>query len=120
MVATNVAETSITIPDIKYVGDTAKVRHTSPLNGLICWFMIFGAFASPPPLFFPQVKRRYYDSVTGASTFRYSYDTYILLLWQLQLLCCVVLLQRIAWTSKASANQRAGRAGRTEAGHCYR
>ena len=27
---------------------------------------------------------------------------------------------RIAWTSKASANQRAGRAGRTEPGHCYR
>ena len=24
------------------------------------------------------------------------------------------------WTSKASANQRAGRAGRTEPGHCYR
>lgn len=32
----------------------------------------------------------------------------------------MVLLDRVAWTSKASANQRAGRAGRTEAGHCYR
>ena len=29
-------------------------------------------------------------------------------------------LNRVTWTSKASANQRAGRAGRTEPGHCYR
>jgi HrpA-like RNA helicase len=29
-------------------------------------------------------------------------------------------LTRVTWTSKASANQRAGRAGRTEPGHCYR
>ena len=28
-------------------------------------------------------------------------------------------LCRVQWTSKASANQRAGRAGRTEPGHCY-
>lgn len=26
----------------------------------------------------------------------------------------------VNWTSKASANQRAGRAGRTGPGHCYR
>ena len=26
----------------------------------------------------------------------------------------------VAWTSKASAQQRAGRAGRTGPGHCYR
>ena len=26
----------------------------------------------------------------------------------------------ITWTSQASANQRAGRAGRTAPGHCYR
>ena len=43
-----------------------------------------------------QVKRRYYDKVTGVSSFK------------------------ISWTSKASANQRAGRAGRTQPGHCYR
>ncbi|XP_065890829.1 probable ATP-dependent RNA helicase DHX37 isoform X2 [Dysidea avara] len=66
VVATNVAETSLTIPGVKYVVDTGKV------------------------------KVRYYDRVTGISTFR------------------------VNWTSKASANQRAGRAGRTEAGHCYR
>ena len=32
----------------------------------------------------------------------------------------VGLTYRVGWTSKASANQRAGRAGRTEPGHCYR
>ena len=45
---------------------------------------------------FSQVKKRYYDKVTGVSSFK------------------------ITWTSQASANQRAGRAGRTEPGHCYR
>lgn len=43
VVATNVAETSLTIPNVKYVIDTGKV------------------------------KRRYYDKVTGISTFRYVY-----------------------------------------------
>ncbi|KAM4707584.1 putative ATP-dependent RNA helicase DHX37 isoform 1-T2 [Discoglossus pictus] len=66
VVATNVAETSLTIPGIKYVVDSGKV------------------------------KKRFYDKVTGVSSFR------------------------VDWTSQASANQRAGRAGRTEPGHCYR
>ncbi|NXS38396.1 DHX37 helicase, partial [Pomatostomus ruficeps] len=66
VVATNVAETSLTIPGIKYVVDCGKV------------------------------KRRFYDRVTGVSSFR------------------------VTWISQASANQRAGRAGRTEPGHCYR
>ncbi|XP_033627885.1 probable ATP-dependent RNA helicase DHX37 [Asterias rubens] len=66
VVATNVAETSLTIPGIKYLVDTGRV------------------------------KKRYYDKVTGVSSFK------------------------ITWTSQASANQRAGRAGRTEPGHCYR
>jgi len=66
VVATNVAETSLTIPNIKYVVDTG------------------------------MVKRRYYDKVTGVSSFK------------------------ITWTSRASADQRAGRAGRVEPGHCYR
>ncbi|KAM4827123.1 putative ATP-dependent RNA helicase DHX37 [Thomomys bottae] len=66
VVATNVAETSLTIPGIKYVVDCGKV------------------------------KKRYYDRVTGVSSFR------------------------ITWISQASADQRAGRAGRTEPGHCYR
>lgn len=66
VVATNVAETSLTIPGIKYVVDCGKV------------------------------KKRFYDRVTGVSSFK------------------------VTWTSQASANQRAGRAGRTEPGHCYR
>ncbi|CAF0856362.1 unnamed protein product [Adineta ricciae] len=66
VVATNVAETSITISDVKYIVDCGKV------------------------------KTKYYDKLTGVSTFR------------------------IEWTSKASANQRMGRAGRTAPGHCYR
>ncbi len=45
-------------------------------------------------LVFMQVKTKYYDKLTGVSTFR------------------------IEWTSKASANQRTGRAGRTAPGHC--
>ncbi|CAF3503121.1 unnamed protein product [Rotaria sp. Silwood1] len=66
VVATNVAETSITISNVKYIVDCGKV------------------------------KTKYYDKLTGVSTFR------------------------IEWTSKASANQRTGRAGRTAPGHCYR
>ncbi|XP_076585956.1 putative ATP-dependent RNA helicase DHX37 [Chaetodon auriga] len=66
VVATNVAETSLTIPGIKYVVDCGRV------------------------------KKRFYDRVTGVSSFK------------------------VTWTSQASANQRAGRAGRTEPGHCYR
>lgn len=66
VVATNVAETSLTIPGVKYVVDCGRV------------------------------KKRFYDRVTGVSSFK------------------------VTWTSQASANQRAGRAGRTEAGHCYR
>ncbi|XP_009995982.1 PREDICTED: probable ATP-dependent RNA helicase DHX37 [Chaetura pelagica] len=66
VVATNVAETSLTIPGIKYVVDCGKV------------------------------KKRFYDKMTGVSSFR------------------------VTWISQASADQRAGRAGRTEPGHCYR
>ncbi|KAL1923687.1 uncharacterized protein VTP21DRAFT_8667 [Calcarisporiella thermophila] len=66
VVATNVAETSLTIPDIKYVVDCGRV------------------------------KERQYDPQSGVQSFE------------------------IGWTSKASADQRAGRAGRTQAGHCYR
>jgi len=43
-----------------------------------------------------QVKTKLYDKVTGVSTFR------------------------VTWISKASAEQRAGRAGRTGKGDCYR
>lgn len=66
IIATNVAETSLTLPNIRYVVDTGKV------------------------------KIKVYDQITGISAYL------------------------IDWTSKASANQRAGRAGRVGPGHCYR
>ncbi|GAB5362005.1 hypothetical protein AAMO2058_000761000 [Amorphochlora amoebiformis] len=66
VVATNVAETSLTIPGIRYVIDSGRC------------------------------KRRVYQGSTGASKFQ------------------------VEWISKAAAKQRAGRAGRTGPGHCYR
>lgn len=66
VIATNVAETSLTIPNIHYVIDTGKT------------------------------KTKFYDKVTGVSTFK------------------------VTWTSKASANQRMGRAGRVGKGKCFR
>ena len=45
---------------------------------------------------YKKIKNKLYDNVTGVTKFS------------------------VAWTSKASADQRAGRAGRTSAGHCYR
>lgn len=66
VVATNVAETSITIPGIKYVVDTGKV------------------------------KSKEYNFSNGSETYK------------------------VQWISKASAIQRAGRAGRTGPGHCFR
>ena len=66
ILATNVAETSLTIPGIKYVFDAGRS------------------------------KERVFDQSTGVQSFE------------------------TKWISKASAEQRAGRAGRTQAGHCYR
>ncbi|CAH0521923.1 unnamed protein product [Peronospora belbahrii] len=66
VVATNVAETSLTIPGIKYVVDAGRT------------------------------KERVFDLASGISSFD------------------------VQWISKASADQRAGRAGRTGPGHCYR
>ena len=66
VVATNIAETSITIPGVVYVVDSGRQ------------------------------KCRNYHSGTGVA----SYD--------------------VMWVSQAAANQRAGRAGRTGPGHCYR
>lgn len=66
VLATNVAETSLTIPGIRYVFDCGRA------------------------------KEKKYDPNTGVQTFE------------------------IGWISKASANQRAGRAGRTGPGHVYR
>ncbi|KAH7555022.1 P-loop containing nucleoside triphosphate hydrolase protein [Bipolaris maydis] len=66
VLATNVAETSLTIPGIRYVFDCGRA------------------------------KEKKYDPVTGVQSFE------------------------VGWISKASANQRSGRAGRTGPGHCYR
>ncbi|KDO26422.1 hypothetical protein SPRG_08225 [Saprolegnia parasitica CBS 223.65] len=66
VVATNVAETSLTIPGVRYVVDAGRT------------------------------KERVFDLKTGISEFQ------------------------VQWISKASADQRAGRAGRTGPGHCYR
>ncbi|KAF8073607.1 P-loop containing nucleoside triphosphate hydrolase protein [Lyophyllum atratum] len=66
VVSTNVAETSLTIPGIRYVVDCGRA------------------------------KERRYDIKNGIQAFV------------------------VNWTSKASAAQRAGRAGRTGPGHCYR
>ncbi|TVY35714.1 putative ATP-dependent RNA helicase [Lachnellula occidentalis] len=66
VLATNVAETSLTIPGIRYVFDCGRS------------------------------KERKYDRTTGVQSFE------------------------VGWISKASASQRAGRAGRTGPGHCYR
>lgn len=66
IVATNVAETSLTIPGIRYVVDSGRS------------------------------KERKFDEESGVQSFE------------------------VDWISKASADQRAGRAGRTGPGHCYR
>jgi ATP-dependent RNA helicase DHX37/DHR1 len=65
-VATNVAETSLTIPSVRYVVDSGKE------------------------------KTRAFDPLTGVSQFV------------------------VEGISQASANQRSGRAGRTQPGHAYR
>ncbi|GAO16494.1 hypothetical protein UVI_02010980 [Ustilaginoidea virens] len=66
ILATNVAETSLTIPGTRFVFDCGRS------------------------------KERRYDKQTGVQSYE------------------------IGWISKASANQRSGRAGRTGPGHCYR
>lgn len=66
VLATNVAETSLTIPGIRYVFDCGRA------------------------------KEKKYDRLTGVQSFE------------------------VGWISKASASQRAGRAGRTGPGYCYR
>lgn len=66
VLATNVAETSLTIPGIRYVFDSGRSKEKS------------------------------YEPSTGVQSFD------------------------VDWISKASAEQRRGRAGRTGPGHCYR
>ena len=72
VVATNVAETSLTLPGIRYVVDSGRVRQ-------VHWS----------------------GSDDGDND-------------------AAIAVHRVQWTSQASAEQRAGRAGRTGPGHCYR
>jgi len=71
IVATNIAETSITIPNIVYVVDSGRV------------------------------KKKEYTWTQGENAFS-------------------MIRYHVKWTSQSSAEQRAGRAGRTCEGHCYR
>lgn len=71
VVATNVAETSLTIPGIRYVVDAGRS------------------------------KQRLLESNQGGGS-------------------SSIARFEVRWVSKASADQRAGRAGRTGPGHCYR
>ncbi|KAL3080689.1 hypothetical protein niasHT_033246 [Heterodera trifolii] len=66
VVSTNVAETSLTIPNVRYVIDAGRE------------------------------KKREYDPITGVSRFV------------------------VGWCSKASADQRSGRAGRVQSGYAFR
>merc|ERR1712091_804280 len=76
VVATNVAETSLTIPGVRYVVDAGREKRR-----------VFGDDAG--------------GGGGGAASAGLSRFT-------------------VGWVSKASAEQRAGRAGRTGPGHCYR
>ncbi|RYH29864.1 DEAD/DEAH box helicase [archaeon] len=78
VVATNVAETSITIPNIAYVVDAGRQ------------------------------KTKVYKSSSSKSDDTTSTANMSISKFEIQ------------WVSKASADQRAGRAGRTGPGHCYR
>lgn len=90
VVATNVAETSLTIPNIKYVVDTGRVKEVSQpiLEAPLREVRQDADSASH--------SQRQYNHASGVQSFQ------------------------VGWISKASAAQRAGRAGRTGPGHCYR
>jgi len=81
VVATNVAETSLTIPLIKYVVDTGKVKEVSPGgSSLIFPSQCISPTLHSPLLCLPTSQKRY-DRTSGVSTYR------------------------VSWTSAASANQ---------------
>ncbi|GIX95654.1 probable ATP-dependent RNA helicase DHX37 [Caerostris extrusa] len=104
VVSTNVAETSITIPGLKYVVDSGK--RMSSFAGLsemkqpaICRMKqccISQTLISKDFFLWSKRKTRVFSKNGGASKFE------------------------VIWCSKSSAKQRAGRCGRTEGGHCYR
>ncbi|KAJ4459162.1 putative ATP-dependent RNA helicase DEAH13 [Paratrimastix pyriformis] len=92
VVATNVAETSLTIPGIRYVIDAGRMKQK-----FLPQFNrsnLYARLIDPLPAF-PPLQRQYRER-TGMSSFE------------------------VEWVSQASADQRAGRAGRVAPGHCYR
>ncbi|KAJ7543734.1 hypothetical protein O6H91_09G050600 [Diphasiastrum complanatum] len=80
VLATNIAETSVTIDDVVYVVDCGKIKH------------------------------RQFDPSRNMTTMRVQVTT--------QINNALVGSQK--WTSQASARQRQGRAGRVQAGFCFR
>lgn len=112
VVATNVAETSLTIPGIRYVVDAGRAKERVLENSSSSSSAEAeggggggggaggGGAATPFPC-----------SPGGESTEGKQ---------QLPLRGAAVARYRVGWVSRASAEQRAGRAGRTGPGHCYR
>jgi ATP-dependent RNA helicase DHX37/DHR1 len=98
IVSTNVAETSLTIPDVRYVVDTGRV------------------------------KQKTYSHRSGMSQFSVSWTSKVGLSSRLGCFFSASdlpspqphTLRFTASPSKASADQRSGRAGRTGPGHAYR
>ena len=110
VVATNVAETSLTIPGIRYVVDAGRAKErvlensssSSPSDAAAGNGYGAGGAATPFPRSpgdegEPEQEQKQ-QPLRGAAVARY----------------------RVGWISRASAEQRAGRAGRTGPGHCYR
>ena len=107
VVATNVAETSLTIPGIRYVVDAGRAKERV-LENSSSVSVDEGASAAgggtPTP--FPRSPGDDDEEKTAPK--------------QQPLRGAAVARYRVGWVSRASAEQRAGRAGRTGPGHCYR
>lgn len=97
VVATNVAETSITIPNIKYVVDTGRCKEK----------VLVSSSASASATASEDTKVP--GGATSASSAAVGGST-----------SAGITRYEVTWISKASADQRAGRAGRTGPGHVYR
>ena len=100
VIATNIAETGITIPDVSFVVDSGKVKENRCAR--------FTAYNRP--WFCPKkLLKIQWTSV----------DAGILLTCRYLESSRMSALEEV-WVSKASAKQRQGRAGRVREGHCFR